>query len=57
MKFLIYQRADGDWTWTLKARNGKTIGDGAEGNRSKAHVVAMCRKINPSIPREVRNEA
>lgn len=55
MKFVIYQRADGDWTWSLKARNGKTIADGSEGNKRKAHVVAMCRRINPNIPREVRD--
>ena len=56
MKFIIYQRQDGDWTWSLKARNGKTVADGSEGNRRKAHVLAMCKRINPSFPREVRNE-
>jgi uncharacterized protein YegP (UPF0339 family) len=55
MKFVIYQRSDGDWTWSLKARNGKTIGDGSEGNRRKAYVVAMCKRINPNITREVKN--
>jgi uncharacterized protein YegP (UPF0339 family) len=39
MKIEYYMDAQGEWRWTLKARNGNIIADGAEGYSSKGGVV------------------
>jgi uncharacterized protein YegP (UPF0339 family) len=52
MRFVIWKDADGQWRWTLRARNGRIVADSSEGYRSRRACVAMCTKINPNIPRE-----
>ena len=32
----IYEAANGQWYWSLNARNGNTVADGAEGYSSEA---------------------
>lgn len=56
MKFIIWQDARGEWRWTLRARNHKIISDSSEGYKSRRHCVAMCKKINPDIPRKDAND-
>ncbi len=41
MKIELYVDAAGEWRWRLKARNGRILGDSAEGYKRKA----ACRKV------------
>jgi uncharacterized protein len=52
MKFVLYKDRNGEWRWTLRARNGKIIADSAEGYHAKRNAIAMCKRINNLIPRE-----
>ena len=53
MKFILWVDKNGEWRWTLRnAKNGKIVADSAEGYTAKRNAIAMCKKINPSIPRE-----
>jgi uncharacterized protein len=51
MKFIVWRDKDGEWRWTLRARNGRIVADGSEGYKSKRHCVEMCKKINPTFER------
>lgn len=35
MKFHVYKDTKGEWRWRLKAANGRTVADSAEGYSSK----------------------
>jgi len=45
MKFEYYQDEVGEWRWTLRARNGEIVADGAEGYASKANVVRALKGL------------
>lgn len=50
MTVIMYQDRDGDWRWTLKARNGKVLADSAEGYRKRAYCRRWITKIFPTLP-------
>jgi uncharacterized protein YegP (UPF0339 family) len=50
MKFVVYKDSAGEWRWTLRARNGRKVADGAEGYRRQSSIIAMLVKINPQFP-------
>lgn len=47
MHFHVYQDAAGEWRWRLRANNGRTIADGAEGYASE-------RNCNRAVQRVIR---
>jgi len=44
--FFEYYQADDGWRWRLKARNGKTVADGAEAYSSEAAVRRAIWNLN-----------
>jgi uncharacterized protein YegP (UPF0339 family) len=50
MKFVVYKDSKGEWRWTLRARNGRKVADGAEGYKRQAALTAMLAKIAPQFP-------
>jgi uncharacterized protein len=50
MKFIVYKDSRGEWRWTLRARNGRKVADGAEGYKRQASIIAMLCKINHNFP-------
>jgi uncharacterized protein YegP (UPF0339 family) len=51
MKFVLYKDRDGEWRWSLRAKNGRIVAASAEGYNSKRHAINMCRKINSDFQR------
>lgn len=49
MKVEIHRDTAGLWRWRLKAKNGRIIGNSAEGNHNRTHVVRMVSQIFPTI--------
>ena len=45
MVFRVYKDKHGEWRWSLRAKNGKTIGDSSEGYSRKSKVTKMIGKI------------
>jgi uncharacterized protein YegP (UPF0339 family) len=52
VKFVLYKDRDGEWRWSLRAKNGRLIADSGEGYTAKRNAIAMCKRINNLIPRE-----
>jgi uncharacterized protein len=52
VKFVLYKDRNGEWRWSLRAKNGKLIADSGEGYTAKRNAIAMCKRINNLIPRE-----
>jgi uncharacterized protein len=50
MKFIVYKDSAGEWRWTLRARNGRKVADGAEGYKRQKSITDMLAKINPAFP-------
>jgi uncharacterized protein YegP (UPF0339 family) len=47
----VYIDAAGEWRWTRKAANGRTIADGSEGYSRKDAGLRAARRTNPEKPR------
>lgn len=45
MRFEIYKDRAGEYRWRLLARNGKKVGDSAEGYKRKRSVISQVHKI------------
>lgn len=50
MKFRMYKDANGEWRWSLLARNGRIIADSAESYRRRQDCRKMCERINYVFP-------
>ena len=48
MKMDVYQGADGQFYWRLKAKNGRVIAIGGEGYKSRSGVLRALRILQPS---------
>ncbi len=53
MCFIIYRDRKKEFRWSLHARNGKKVGDSAEGYKRKSQVTKMIAKIMLG-PHEIR---
>lgn len=45
MTITVYRDTVGEWRWRLKARNGRVVGDSAEGYRNRGHCVRMAKRV------------
>jgi uncharacterized protein YegP (UPF0339 family) len=52
-KIVVYKDDSGDWRWSAKAKNGKTVADSAEGYRNKSYAIKMARSLHPSAKLEL----
>ena len=41
MKVVIYQDRRGEWRWSLKAKNGRIVADGAEGYKTWVQSIKV----------------
>jgi uncharacterized protein YegP (UPF0339 family) len=51
VKFEIYEDAQNEWRWTLKAANGQIVADGGEGYDSKSNCMKAVRRIKTKVAR------
>lgn len=54
-KFTIYKDKSGEYRWNLKAKNGETIADSAEGYSSKQNCergIKLVKELAPLAPVE-----
>ena len=49
-KFEVYQDAQKEWRWRLKAPNGQTIATGGEGYSSKANCLNGIESVKKNAP-------
>ena len=56
MKFHIYQDANNEWRWRLKAANGKIIADSGEGYTTERECLADIERVKSSKDAAVKKE-
>lgn len=44
----VYSDEAGEWRWTAKAENGKTVADSGEGYKHRSHAERMAREMFPA---------
>lgn len=48
--FYVYTDVAGEWRWTLKAANGRTIADGSEGYRTRQGCLEAVERVQDAAP-------
>jgi len=48
MRVLLYRDKQGEWRWTLRAKNGRILANCGEGYKNATHCRTMARKLFPT---------
>jgi len=53
---IVYRRADGDWGWAVKARNGRLIATSGEGFKRPGYATKVAMRVTGAAGVTVRTE-